>query len=167
MRFRIAIIALVTVWVCSGTTPARASIAFIGTFGDWDVRTEDQAVGQICAARALHPELGLGDIFWAFNTASSASDPSGYLALDPRFLPNGGTASITIDGEVSFDLSQAADGYIYASPANDLEIFSLMRSGLDMLVEVSPNGEAVWNLEVSLLGFTRATDAARVACGLD
>ena len=167
MGLRIAIVALVTVWVCAGARPTHATVTFVGTYQDWDVRAEERQNGTICAARSLHPELTSGDIFWAFNTAIVDDQPNGYLALDPRFLPTGGSVTITIDDEARFSLVQGADGYIYAALEDDSEIFSLMRNGLEMIVRISPRDQSTWELPVSLLGFTRASDAALAACGLD
>jgi len=164
MSRRIAIAALVTVWICVGATPVQATIAFVGTFQDWDVRTENTSGGRICAARALHPDLTDGDIFWSFNTALADGQPVGYLAFDPRFLPSGGSITVTIDDEESFVLSQAADGYVYAAQADENALFALMRQGLVMVAQINPFGSSGRTIPVSLLGFTRATDAAQAAC---
>lgn len=164
MPRRFAIAALVTVWFCAGATSVQATVAFVGTFQDWDVRTSQTPDGRICAARALHPELGSGDIFWSFNTALSDTQPSGFLAMDPRFLPMGGTITVTIDDENSFSLIQAADGYVYSALGDDDDLLALMRQGLIMIVQIAPADHAAWSIPVSLLGFTRATDAAQAAC---
>ena len=84
--------------------------------------------------------------------------------MDPRFLPTGGTITVTIDGERSFSLAPAADGYAYSDPADDEALLTLMRDGLVMTVQIAGTGAPIRRIEVSLLGFTRATDAVRAAC---
>ena len=160
----ISMAALVTVWMFVEVASAQASVAFIGTFQAWDVRVADTEDGRICAARALHPGLDQGEIFWAFNTALADSQPDGYLATDPRFLPTGGTIDVIVDDKIRVTLTPAEDGYAYATPAEDSALFPLMRAGLVMVVQVMPDGGPRQTIDVSLLGFTRATDAALAAC---
>ena len=163
MTRRVTLAILVTAWFCVGSARAQDGVEFVGTFGSWDVRTAQTPNGQICAARALHPEIRFGDIFWAYNTALADSQPVGYLAIDPRLLSSGGDARATIDGEASFALSRAADGYAYSQPDDDERLFTLMREGLVMVVRLGGNG-AEDEIDVSLLGFTLATNAALAAC---
>ncbi|MEO1226319.1 MAG: hypothetical protein AAFX92_19030 [Pseudomonadota bacterium] len=162
MTRRVTLAILVTAWFCVGGARAQDGVEFVGTFGSWDVRTAQTPDGQICAARALHPEIRYGDILWAYNTARADSQPVGYLAIDPRLLSSSDGARATVDGEASFSLSQAADGYAYSEPDDDERLFTLMREGLVMVVRLGGAGDEI---EVSLLGFTLATNAALAACG--
>jgi len=164
MTRRIGLAALVFVWVCVGPARAQDAVVFVGTFQDWDVRTTQTPDGRICAARALHPEIGIGDILWAFNTARADNQPVGYLALDPRLLRAGDVIRVSIDDEQSFSLRPAADGYAYSEPADDISLYDLMREGLSMTVQIVAVDGSKRDIVVSLLGFTRATDAVRDAC---
>lgn len=163
MTRRVTLIVLVTAWFCIGNARAQDGVEFVGTFGSWDVRTAQTPDGQICAARALHPEIRFGEIFWAYNTALADGQPVGYLAIDPRLLSSSDRVQVTIDGEAGFSLSRAEDGYAYSQPEDDERLFTLMRQGLAMVVQFPGDG-ADSAIDVSLIGFTRATDAALTVC---
>lgn len=139
---------------------------YVATYQDWEVRRLAAEAGgaPLCAARALHPAVLEGEIFWVFNPDRADSLPHGYFTVDWRlfFRAEGGRIAIA-DGP-DFALRQGRDRVGYNHPEEAGALLAALRAGLDMVVTIDGPDVVQRDLPVSLRGFTRATDAARRAC---
>mgnify|MGYP000533293726 CR=1 FL=1 len=171
MRRALTIQAVLTVLAIAGAgTPAPAQIGpldYIGTYGAWDVRATGPDGERLCILRAIHDGIAEGDIYWTFAPDRSDTFPEGYLAIDPRFLPLGGQASVVVDDqEGPWLLAQAPDGFAYSSATDSPAISEAFRHGLHAQLGVTPRREPLELIEISLLGFTAAAETARRACDM-
>jgi len=163
------IVAAVLLAVGLAVAPARAEGEYVGTYRNWETRVyaaEGQTSGRRCAARAFHPAITEGEVFWVVNTARLDDRPLGYLAVDPRLMIDAAAARVRIDDGPIYLLDAAPDGWGYNRRDDAEVLFAGMREGLEMTVEVDRGDAPVRRLTLSLLGFTLASRAARQACGL-
>ena len=151
---------------CLAQSRTRADDSFLSIHADWEARAFAAASERPrCAARALHPAMTDGEIFWVFNTEHRETLPHGYLSIDRRLVEEADGAQAVIDGEARFSLRFAEDRVAYSRPADAARLFEAMRRGLDMEVVIDRRDGQSRALALSLRGFTRASDAARAACG--
>ena len=166
VRTRRALAATLLTLCCLGPSQMHADDSFLSIHANWEARVFAGATDRRrCAARALHPAISDGEIFWVFNTAHSERLPGGYLAVDRRLVGEGLGGRAVIDGAESFALRTAGDGVAYNRAADAAQLFEAMRRGLDLEVILDRGGGDRRVLVVSLRGFTRASAAARAACG--
>ncbi|MEQ9812331.1 MAG: hypothetical protein RLO50_06090 [Azospirillaceae bacterium] len=167
--FRTQALAIVLA-ITGAAAPAPAQtgqLDYIGTYGAWDVRATGPGGDRLCILRAIHDDIGQGDVFWTFAPDRADLFPHGYLAIDPRFLPLGGQVVVVVDDrDGPWPLAQAADGFAYSSAADSPAINEAFRRGLLAQFGISPSREPFDLVEISLLGFTAAAETARRACGM-
>lgn len=142
------------------------AVVLVGTYGDWDVRTYDMGNGERrCAARAIHPQLIQGNLFWIFNTGNRDKLPEGYLSIDSGLLGNGARWELEIDGGDSYPLAPSIDGNAYNLPEETTALLAELRAHWRMTLVVSASDGTRQEVPVSLAGFSRAVDTARRECG--
>lgn len=135
------------------------------TYGAWDVFvgvTDGEPTR--CLARSIDAAAASFDIFWVYDTVVAERLPDGQLVADPRLLPFGGDARAIIDGAQTVDLVQGLDGFVRVSAENAAELAGAMREGIDMLVEADGDDGVRREVELSLLGFTAASEQAVRLC---
>ena len=144
---------------------AEESGSYAGSFGNWEAHIYRLEGGETrCALRALHPAILEAEVFWVFNTRHAARLPDGYLALDRRVADGAAGLAAVVDGGPAFALRIGEDGFGYNRDADAGRLIAAMRRGLSMAITVERRTAARQVLTVSLLGFTRGTDAMRRAC---
>ena len=139
--------------------------SYIGSYSDWEAHVYRIDAGETrCALRALHPAILEAEIYWVFNTRHAERLPDGFLAVDRRVADGASQLAVIVDGEHRFALRLGADGHGYSLGSDAPRLMAALRRGLamDVIIERRTSGRQV--LPVSLLGFTRGTDAARKAC---
>ncbi len=161
----IAVIALLATTVPAGAPRAQDAGRYVGNYGSWEARayTVDGSETR-CAIRALHPAILEGEVFWIFNTRHAKALPDGYLAVDRRLAASAASVALVVDGEKSFELRTAEDGFAYNLAADAAELMRWLRRGIEMDVVLADNTGGRLVLPVSLIGFTRGSDAARAIC---
>ena len=158
-------LALILPLVAAASRGIAEDTNYLGIFGSWEARvfqSEDEA--QQCAARALHPALVDGDVLWIFNTASRDTLSDGYLAVDRRLGAGAGSAHIEIDDGQRYRLLRGHDLHFYNAARDGPAILSAMRRRLTLVLVLDAEGPQPISIPVSLIGFTRASTAARLAC---
>lgn len=139
--------------------------SYIGSFGNWEGHLYRIDVGETrCAIRALHPAILDAEIYWIFNTRLLDRLPDGFLAIDRRIADGAAEIAVIVDGEDRFALRIGDDGYGYSLRTDAVRLIAAMRRGIEMEVIVSRRTTGRQVLPVSLLGFTRGSNAARRAC---
>ena len=150
----------------AGSNGAADDAQYLGIFGSWEARVFRSDDGsQQCAARALHTGLIQGDILWVFNTASRVTAAEGFLAVDRRLAAEARSASVEFDDGRRFELDRGNDLHFYNASANGAEILDAMERLLAMVLVLDRGTPEPAMIPVSLIGFTRASSAARLACG--
>lgn len=141
---------------------------YLATYQNWEARrlVAEEGAAPLCVARALHPAILDGDIFWVFNPAVADRLPGGYLAVDWRlfFRAEGGAAAV--DDTPAFVLRRGSDSAGYNRPEDADALIAAMRRGVEMRVRIDGADGQGREIAVSLLGFTRASEAAGRACGM-
>ena len=163
-RFAIGL-ALILPLIAVASRGVAEDTDYLGIFGNWEARvfrSDDNA--QQCAARALHQALVDGDVLWIFNTASRDTLGDGYLAVDRRLGAGARSAHIEIDDGRRFRLLRGHDLHFYNDEDDGPEILSAMRRRLALSLVLDAEGPQAVYIPVSLIGFTRASAAARLAC---
>ena len=161
----VAMIALLAVALLSVPARAQQDGSYIGSYGNWEARVyriDDSETR--CAVRALHPAILDAEIYWVFNTRLVDRLPDGFLALDRRVADGAAEIVAVVDGKDRFTLRVGDDGHGYSLGADAARLIAAMRRGIDMEIVVSRRTTGLQILPVSLLGFTRGSDAARRAC---
>ena len=161
----VAMIALLTIALL--TTPARAqqTSSYLGSYGNWEAHIyRIDELETRCAVRALHPAILDAEIYWVFNTRLVDRLPDGFLALDRRVADGAAEIVAVVDGKDRFPLRVGEDGHGYSLGADAARLIAAMRRGIDMEIVVSRRTTGQQTLPVSLLGFTRGSNAARRAC---
>lgn len=149
--------------------PALAQGDYVGTFENWEVRVygaDSAEAPRRCAARAFHPAITEGEVFWVVNTGRLDARPLGYLAVDPRLMLDMAAARVSVDGGPERSLTVGPDGWGYNRQGAAAPLFEAMREGVEMTLVLEPESGEGRRLTVSLLGFTRASRVGREACGL-
>ena len=166
-RFGRSLAALVLAFICAWQ-PAGAqdgSGSYIGSYSDWEghvFRLDAQETR--CALRSVHPAILDAEIYWVFNTLYSDRLPNGYLAIDRRVADGARELEAVVDDRHRFMLRVGDDGYGYSRDEDAAEFIAAMRRGTSMVVTIRRRTEAPEILRVSLLGFTRGSNAIRRAC---
>lgn len=146
--------------------PAQDGGSYIGSFSNWEAHIYRIDEGETrCAVRSLHPAILDAEIYWIFNTRHFDRLPDGFLALDRRVADGAPDIAVVVDGEDRFALRVGEDGHGYSQGADAERLIDAMRRGIEMDVIVSRRTTGQQILPVSLLGFTRGSNAARRACG--
>ena len=157
------------------TATAAAALAqsgspsYVGSYGNWEGHiypiSEDETR---CAVRSVHPAIVEGEIHWVFNTLHADRLPDGFLAVDPRLLGRAASVSVVIDGRARFVLKRGRDGTGYSRDGDAAALLAAMRRGLAMQILVDDrDGDQAGDrrvLDVSLIGFTRGSDAVGAYC---
>ncbi len=158
-------LALILPLVAAASRGIAEDTGYLGIFGSWETRvfqSEDNA--QQCAARALHSALVNGDVLWVFNTASRDTLHDGYLAVDRRLVADARSAQIVFDDGRRFQLMRGHDLHFYNAAVDGPEILSAMERRLALSLVLDAQAPRAVSIPVSLIGFTRASGAARQAC---
>lgn len=164
---RPALIGLGALIAAHGVGAPAAEIGYLGLYGSWEAREyadPDDGTRQ-CAARAIHPQLVDGDVLWVFNTGARDRQPRGYLAVDRRLAGDAAAAWIDTDADDRFDLVRGNDLHLYNSPGDADALFAALVRGYAARVVLERTDGRRTEIPVSLIGFTRATDVLRAACG--
>ena len=143
----------------------------LGAWSDWTAIVYDGlTTARVCAAspqRLDAPDSAGaqgGGVHWAYNAARRNELPGGYLSIGPAFADGMTAGTVVVDGYARFSLDLGEDGYAYGEPAQAGELFAALRRGRRAEVTLTgSNGND--RLELSLIGFTAATEASRRACG--
>ena len=159
--------AILTLLVMLAAVPAAAQggTSYIGSYSDWEghVYRIDGAETR-CALRAVHPAILEAEVYWIFNTRHRDRLPHGFLAVDSRVADGAHELEVVIDDLHRFPLRIGADGFGYSLDDDAARLIAAMRSGIAMEITIHRRTSADQTLPVSLLGFTRGSDAARRAC---
>lgn len=161
----IAVLTLLAATVSSNPIRAQTAGSYIGSYSNWEThvyRIDD--VETRCAVRALHPAILEAEIYWVFNTGLLDRLPDGFLAVDRRIADGAAELVVVVGGEDRFALRVGDDGHGYSHGADAARLIRAMRRGIEMTVVVTRRTTGQQVLPVSLLGFTRGSDAARAAC---
>lgn len=161
----LAMLALIAAALVSAPLRAQNAGSYIGSYLNWEghvYRIDDSETR--CAVRALHPAILDAEIYWIFNTRLRDRIPDGVLAVDRRIADGAAEIAVVVDGDQRFMLTIGDDGYGYSQGADADRLIRAMRRGIDMSVIVTRRTTGQQVLPVSLLGFTRGSDAARAAC---
>lgn len=159
--------AILTMLVTLAATPAAAqgATSYIGSYSDWEGHVyRIDAAETRCALRSVHPAILDAEIYWVFNTRHRDRLPHGFLAVDNRVADGASELEVVIDGLHRFTLRIGADGFGYSRDDDAARLIAAMRSGIAMEITIRRRTEAPQILPISLLGFTRGSDAARRAC---
>lgn len=161
----IAILAMVAGLIAAPPARAQDSGSYIGTYSDWEghVYRIDGSETR-CALRAVHPAILEAEIYWVFNTRLADQLPLGFLAVDRRVADGARELEAVIDGSERFALKIGSDGYGYSRDADAPRLLAAMRRGIAMEIIVRRRTAAPQVLPISLIGFTRGSNAARHAC---
>ena len=143
----------------------------LGAWSDWTAVVYDGlTTAPVCAASPQRLDVQGDDaaatdgIHWAYNAARRDELPGGYLSIGPAFTGGMTAGTVVVDGYARFSLDVGADGYAYGEPGQAGELFAALRRG--RRAEVTLTGsDSNDRLEISLIGFTAATEASRRACG--
>ena len=166
-RSSIAAMVFVTLFVAG--TLGHAQIGddtYLAFHSFWEARRYATEDGETrCAVRAIHPAITEGEIFWIFNTAHRNALPHGFLSLDPRFGLQHTAGHAIIDGADRFVLRIGGDHSIYNRAEDAESLLAAMRNGMEMSLILIREQGGRRELPLSLAGFTRASNAARTACG--
>ncbi len=158
-------LALILPLIAAASRGVAEDNSYLGIFGNWEARVfQSEDDGRQCAARALHAALVDGDVLWVFNTASQSTLHDGYLAVDRRLGAGASSAHIEIDDGRHFPLLRGHDLHFYNAAADGPEILSAMQRRLALSLVLDMEGGQAVSIPVSLIGFTRASDTARLAC---
>lgn len=148
-------------------TPARVvgEGSYLGSYGDWEAHVYRIDPAEVrCALRALHPAIIEAEIYWIFNTRNADRLPDGFLAVDRRIADGASDLAVVVDGRDRFALKIGDDGHGYSLASDAGSLIAAMRRGLTMDVIVTRRTAGRRVLTVSLIGFTRGSEAARAAC---
>ena len=164
-RGLIAVLALLAALLVPVPLQAQTGGSYIGSYWNWEAhvyRLDGEETR--CAVRALHPAILEAEIYWVFNTRHSQRLPDGFLAVDRRVADGASELAVVIDGGDRFALRVGSDGYGYSLDDDAARLLAAMRRGIEMdiVLRRRTTGERV--IPVSLLGFTRGSNAARGAC---
>ncbi len=144
---------------------AQQGGSYIGSYSDWEGHVyRIDAVETRCALRAVHPSILEAEIYWVFNTRHADRLPNGFLAIDRRVADGARTLDAVIDGGERFELRVGDDGYGYSRDADAARLFAAMRRGIAMEVTIRRRTAAPQVFPISLIGFTRGSNATRRAC---
>ncbi len=163
-QFAVAVAVLAAI-LLPAPTRAQDGGSYIGSYSNWEAhiyRIDDAETR--CAVRALHPAILDAEIYWVFNTRLFGQLPDGYLALDRRVADGAAKITAVVDSDREFELRVGDDGHGYSRAADAARLIDAMRRGITMEIVVSRRTTGQQILPVSLLGFTRGTNAARRAC---
>ena len=139
--------------------------SYIGSYSDWEGHVyRIDASETRCALRAVHPAILDAEIYWVFNTRHADRLPHGFLAVDRRVADGARELVVVVDDRHRFTLRIGADGYGYSQDADAERLIAAMRRGIAMEITILRRTSAPQVLPVSLLGFTRGSNAARWAC---
>lgn len=158
--------AICVLFAVVSTGAAAAEIGYLGLFGQWEAREFEDADGtQQCAVRAIHPDLVEGDIIWVFNAGARDRFPHGYLAVDRRLAGSATAVRVETDDGGRFDLVRGNDLHFYNAVADTQALFAAMVRGYRATVVLAHGDSPPTMIPLSLIGFTRAADVSREACG--
>jgi hypothetical protein len=161
----VVLAAILSPKAASAQTPVQDGNSYIGSFTNWEAhiyRIDNQETR--CAVRALHPAILDAEIYWVFNTRHFDRLPDGFLALDRRVADGAFEIAVVVDGKDRFALRVGDDGHGYSQGVDAERLIGAMRRGIAMEVVVTRRTTGQQILPVSLLGFTRGSNAARRAC---
>lgn len=161
---RAAMLVLLAAWAAAGPSWAQGG-SYIGSYSDWEGHVyRIDATETRCALRAVHPAILEAEIYWVFNTRHAERLPHGFLAVDRRVADGARELEAVIDGRQRFTLRIGADGYGYSRDADGARLIAAMRRGTAMEVTIRRRTADPQVFPISLLGFTRGSNAARRAC---
>ena len=144
-----------------------ADDGFLAIAQDWEARRlSDAGAAPRCAARAYHPWLDVGEVMWIVDPGLTDTYPGGYLVVDRRLTTAGATVAVILENGRSIDLPRGHDRHAYSRPDDSPALFESMRRDLALTLAVGSAATGEQPLNLSLRGFTRATDAAALACGI-
>ncbi|NNG04685.1 MAG: hypothetical protein HKM95_11360 [Inquilinus sp.] len=141
------------------------SPSYIGSYGNWEAHVYPIAEDETrCAVRSLHPAIIEGEVHWVFNTRYADRLPDGFLAVEPRLMRQAVEAAVLIDDRARFALKRGQDGTGYSRDEDTATLLAAMRQGIEMDLLLIDDAGGRRLLPISLIGFRRASDAARSYC---
>ena len=161
-----ALLVLLAAWTAAGPSWAQGGGSYIGSYSDWEGHVyRIDATETRCALRAVHPAILEAEIYWVFNTRHAERLPDGFLAIDRSVADGARELEAVIDDRHRFTLRIGADGYGYSRDEDAARMIAAMRRGIAMELTIRRRTADPQVFPISLLGFTRGTDATRRACG--
>ena len=103
---------------------------------------------------------------WIFDPGRTDTYPTGYLVVDRRLTTAGVTVAVILADGRSVTLPRGHDRHAYSRPDDSLALFQSMRRDLALTLVVGSAASGEPRLDVSLRGFSRVTDVAAAACGV-
>ncbi len=160
----LAALALLALLACM-PAGAQDGGSYIGSYSDWEGHVyRIDASETRCALRAVHPAILDAEVYWVFNTRHADRLPHGFLAVDRRVADGARELVAVVDDRQSFTLRIGADGYGYSQDGDAERLIAAMRRGIAMEITILRRTSAPQVLGISLLGFTRGSNATRQAC---
>ena len=160
-----SVILTLLVVLASAPAAAQGGSSYIGSYSDWEGHVyRIDGTETRCALRSVHPSILEAEIYWVFNTRHLDRLPHGFLAVDSRVADGAHRIEAVIDDLHRFSLRIGADGFAYSLDGDAARLIAAMRSGIAMKITIHRRTSASQILPISLLGFTRGSDAARRAC---
>ena len=134
-------------------------------YSDWEVLEYPDVNGaRICAAHIQPGDDGIRGVHWAVNAARLDELPTGYLSIHPNLVGDADTVTVTVDNVTSFTLQLADDGYAYNNHTETSAVIRSFRAGGRARLQIQ-DSDGVREREISLTGFTAATNHALGDCG--
>ena len=150
--------------LASGPSSALAQ-SNTAVYSDWEVLEYPDVNGvRICAAYIQPGDNGIRGVHWAVNAARLDELPTGYLSVHPNLVANADTVTVTVDNVTSFSLQLSDDGYAYNDHSEAPAVIRSFRAGGRARLQIQ-DSQGVRELEISLRGFTAATNHALTDCG--
>lgn len=163
---RAAVLALSAVL---STAAAAAEPKAVATYRDWTVFTRELNGDLICyavaEARDKQPKsVNHGDVFMLVSTWRS-----GAAIEQPSFMTAGydmreGATPVARVGNEDWDMFVAGNEAFIADDRDEKALISAMKRGSELRVSAVSKRGTRTSYEISLLGITKALDAARKAC---